>query len=553
MYDHKKIEPKWQKKWADKKTFEPDLANAEKPFYNLMMFPYPSAAGLHVGHTYAFGGADAYGRFKRLQGYTVFEPMGFDAFGIHSENFAIKQGIHPVELIEKTTTYYRENQMKRYGGMWDWSHEVNTTKPEYYRWTQWIFIQLFKAGLAERKKQALNWCPSCKTVLSDEQVETQPKASPSGGQVQSEQNVCERCKTVVERRQTEQWFFKITDYAEKLLDYHETDWSETTKAMQTNWIGRSEGAKIHFSIVNHSDWEIEVYTTRPDTLFGATFFVLAPEHPLVSKIVQSVSSERNKQIVSYLKQVASRSEVDREAAKEKTGVDTGLKITNPVNGALIPVFIADYVLMGYGTGAIMGVPAHDQRDWDFAKKYDLEVTPVLRGKEDWDYSQGSWNGQGELINSGEWDGWLIPDQIGKVTSWLQRRGLGEESVQFKLRDWCISRQRYWGPPIPMVFCAKCGAQDHSWFNGSEGKKQARRLKKRKQFSRLAKSMAGWFPVNESQLPVKLPYVDDYQPKGEGMSPLAQVGEFFETKCPRCGGKAVRETDVSDTFLDSAWY
>lgn len=536
MYNHKKIEAKWQERWAKEKTFEPDLDRAKRPFFNLMMFPYPSAEGLHVGHTYAFGGADAYGRFKRLSGFSVFEPMGFDAFGIHSENFAIKKGIHPRELIEETTAYYREGQMKRYGGMWDWSRQVDTTKPDYYQWTQWIFVTLFKNGLVERKKTPLNWCPKCKTVLADEQAE------PAGGK-----NVCERCKTEVEKKETEQWFFKITDYAAKLLDYHGTDWPETTRVMQKNWIGRSEGAEVVFKIEELGE-EIPIFTTRPDTLFGCTFFVLAPEHPLVDLLLESkVKGVKAGEIKAYLDKVKSKTAVQREEAKIKTGVFTGLKIINPVNGEKVPVWVADYVMMEYGTGAIMAVPAHDQRDWELAKKYGLKILPVIEGKEKWDYKKGAWDGEGKLVNSGPWNGWQIPGEMGKVIAWLKKKGVGKADVRYKLRDWCISRQRYWGPPIPMIYCESCAKVGKSWFSLGKGKIGKRRRED------LMEKMAGWYPVEEADLPVKLPYVKDYQPKGKGKSPLAQVASFYRLKCPSCGKEARRETDVSDTFLDSAWY
>lgn len=479
MYNFKEVEKKWSERWEEEGTNSPSMDEAENHYYNLMMFPYPSGEGLHVGHTYAFGGADTFGRFKRLQGYDVFQPMGFDAFGIHSENFAIKKGMHPEELIEETTSYFRDEQMRPYGGMWDWSREVNTTDVDYYKWTQWLFVQLFKNGLVERKESSINWCPSCKTVLSDEQVESKDGV-----------NVCERCKSEVSKKTSEQWFFKITEYSEELLDYHGTEWPETTAEMQKNWIGRSEGARINFELTDGR--EIEIFTTRPDTLFGATFFVLAPEHPLADEMEGS-------EIEEYLKKVDNKTEVERKAAKEKTGVLTDLKIINPVNGEEIPVYVADYVMADYGTGAIMAVPAHDERDLEFAEKFGIEVREVIK--------------EGEIINSGEWNG-LSMDE---VLDWIEDEGVGEREVNYKLRDWCISRQRYWGPPIPMIYCEECG----------------------------------WNP--EEDLPVELPYIEDYQPKGEGKSPLADLEDWIETECPQCGGEAERETDVSDTFLDSSWY
>lgn len=557
MYDHKKIEAKWQKKWAKAKTFSPDLDKAKKPFYNLMMFPYPSAAGLHVGHTYAFGGADAYGRFKRLEGYSVFEPMGFDAFGIHSENYAIKVKSHPRELIAKTTAYFRENQMKRYGGMWDWTRQIDTTDPKYYKWTQWLFTKLFKNGLVERKEAALNWCPSCKTVLSDEQVEKKLKSQ--NANLKTETNICERCKNEVERKETEQWFFKITDYAERLLDYHDTKWPETTVQMQTNWIGRSHGAEAIFKIKETGE-EIPIFTTRPDTLFGCTFFVLAPEHPLVALLLESdlrpeLRPRGIRKIRTYLEKVKNRTAVQREEGKQKTGVFTGLHATNPVNNQLVPVWIADYVMMEYGTGAIMSVPAHDQRDWEFAKKYKLPVIPVIKGEKKWNYQKGAWDEAGELINSGPWNGWQIPEQMDKVTAWLEKKQVGRADVRFRLRDWCISRQRYWGPPIPMIYCRDCAQKGASWFTSQAAEKVVRdsALMDDEKRVKLAGEMRGWYPERDQNLPVKLPYIKDYQPKGEGQSPLSKVAGFYQVKCPYCGGQARRETDVSDTFLDSAWY
>jgi leucyl-tRNA synthetase len=347
-YNPREIEEKWQKAWQTDRTFVPDLKKAPKPFYNLMMFPYPSGEGLHVGHVYAFGGADTYGHFKKMQGNDVFEPMGFDSFGIHSENYAIKVGKHPQTLIDETTTYFREKQLKRLGALFDWEHEVTTSDPDYYRWTQWLFIQLFKAGLAVRKEAPVDWCPSCLTVLADEQV--------IGGK-------CERCGTEVVQKHLAQWFFKITNFAEKLLtNLDKIDWSATTKQMQRNWIGKSHGAEINFP-VKGSEEVIKVFTTRPDTIFGATFMVIAAEHPLVTKI-------ESKEVQDYVNKAKNKSEVDRE--KEKTGVFTGLYALNPITNKEIPVWIADYVLMGYGTGAIMAVPAHDQRDYEFAKNYDYQ-------------------------------------------------------------------------------------------------------------------------------------------------------------------------------------
>ena len=490
-YRPEAVEAKWQARWAERGTNEPDLDHAARPFYNLMMFPYPSAEGLHVGNMFAFTGSDVYGRYKRLQGYDVFEPIGYDAFGIHSENFALKVGMHPAELIPRNIANFRR-QLMRIGGMFDWRHELSTTDPAYYKWTQWIFLQLYHAGKAYKKYGAVNWCPQCKTVLANEQV--------VGG-------YCERHPdTLVEQRNLEQWFFRITEYAERLLgdldDRSKMDWSDTTTTAQRNWIGRSEGAEIEFP--TDAGEPIRVFTTRADTLFGATFMVLAPEHPLVDMLT---TAERRAEVVAYRTAVASRDLVSRKVGeREKTGVFTGGYAVNPGTGAKIPVWIADYVLMEYGTGAIMAVPAHDERDLEFAGKFDLPVVPVI--SED-----------GTLVASGQFDGMPADDAKTAVVRWLEERGAGTGRVQFRLHDWCISRQRYWGPPIPIIYCDACGT----------------------------------VPVPEDQLPVLLPEIEDFRPDDTGVSPLARHEEWYYVPCPSCGARARRETDVSDTFLDSAWY
>jgi leucyl-tRNA synthetase len=431
-YNFKKIEKKWQKKWEEEKLYQLDLNKAKKPFYNLMMFPYPSAEGLHIGNMYPFVHSDAYGRFMKLRGFDVFEPIGLDGFGIHSENYAIKIGEHIKDVSARTEKKFYE-QLHIIGNQYDWSRTVETYKPEYYKWTQWLFLKMYEKGLAYRKKAPVNWCPHCKTVLSDEQVIS---------------NRCERCDTETEKRKLEQWFWKITDYAERLLNNLETiDWSEEVKLIQKNWIGKSEGAIVEFRIKN-LELKIEVFTTRPDTLPGCTFLVLSPEHEL--------------------------------AGKELTAI-------NPYNDKEIPIFTDEYVLSDYGTGAVMAVPAHDERDWEFAKKYSL---PIVQTE-------------------------LKEDMI----DWLEKRGIGKRTVSYKLRDWCISRQRYWGPPIPMIECSKCG----------------------------------WVPVPEKDLPVLLPEMDDFLPDGSCKGPLNKVKEFVNTTCPKCKGSAKRETDVSDPFVDSSWY
>ncbi len=491
-YDPATVEAKWQRRWAEERTNEPDLEAAQRPFYNLMMFPYPSAEGLHVGNMFAFTGADVYGRFKRLQGYQVFEPIGYDAFGIHSENYAIKMGVHPGKLIPRNIANFRR-QLKTIGGMFDWRHELATTDPEYYKWTQWIFLQLYRAGKAYKKLGMVNWCPECKTVLANEQV------------IAGE---CERHPgTAVEQRSLEQWYFRITDYAERLLtnldDRSKMDWSETTTTAQRNWIGRSEGAEIDFEVHGLAE-KIRVFTTRPDTLFGATFMVLAPEHPLVPRLTTAGQKEA---VEAYQAAAAAQDVVSRRVGdRDKTGVFTGGYAINPATGQQIPVWIADYVLMDYGTGAIMAVPAHDERDLEFAEKFGLDVVSVI-------------DEDGLLINSEQFDGRPAAESIPAFVEWLETADCGKGKVQYRLYDWCISRQRYWGPPIPIIYCDGCGT----------------------------------VPVPEDQLPVELPPLEDFRPDDSGISPLARNEEWYYTPCPECGARARRETDVSDTFLDSGWY
>jgi len=525
-YHPEQVEAKWQARWAERHTNEPDLQGAKRPFFNLMMFPYPSAEGLHVGNMFAFTGSDTYGRFKRLQGYDVFEPIGFDAFGIHSENYAIRLGINPGILIPKNIENFRR-QLRRIGGMFDWRHELSTTDPAYYKWTQWIFLQLLKAGKAYKKSAAVNWCPHDKTVLANEQV--------INGR-------CERCDTLVEQRTLEQWFFRITDYAERLLadldDKSKMDWSDSTTTAQRNWLGRSEGAELEFPISDGAQADgdaggeaIRVFTTRADTIFGATFMVLAPEHPLVDRLV---SPGQRKAVEAYRKAAASQDLVSRKVGeREKTGVFTGGYATNPATGGQIPVWIADYVLMEYGTGAIMAVPAHDERDFEFAKKFGLEIVQVVKpspsppSHPDPERSEGEGaealpyvdNDQGVLVNSAKFDGLPVPAAQHAITTWLAERGAGRAVVNFRLHDWCISRQRYWGPPIPIIYC-----DDH-----------------------------GAVPVPEKDLPVELPIIDDFKPDDTGVSPLARHETWYHVPCPVCGKRGRRETDVSDTFLDSAWY
>ena len=499
VYDPATIEAAAQERWAREHTNEPDLERAPRPFYNLMMFPYPSAEGLHVGNMFAFTGADIYGRFQRLQGHDVFEPIGFDAFGIHSENYALNVGEHPARLIPRNVATFRR-QLKRFGGMFDWRHELSTTDPQYYRWTQWIFLQLFNAGLAVRKQAGVNWCPACKTVLANEQVID---------------GFCERHPDVkVEQRFLEQWFFTITRYAERLLRNLDTlDWSASTVAMQRNWIGRSEGAELIFETPQD---RVTVFTTRPDTVFGATYLVLAPEHPLVNALT---SPERGAAVRAYQREVAAKDVVTRKVAaseKQKSGVFLGAYARNPATGTEIPIWAADYVLMEYGTGAIMGVPAHDARDYDFATQFALPVVRVVTRRDDPLPLEAT---DGTLVNSGAFDGLSCAEGGRRIVGWLGERGLATPRVQYRLHDWCISRQRYWGPPIPIIYCPQCGPVG----------------------------------VPERDLPVELPLIEDFRPDDSGVSPLARHQEWYFVKCPRCGAAGRRETDVSDTFLDSAWY
>ncbi|MBA3318062.1 MAG: leucine--tRNA ligase [Gemmatimonadales bacterium] len=530
------VEAKWQARWAERHINEPDLDHPARPFYNLMMFPYPSAEGLHVGNMFAFTGADLYGRFKRLQGYDVFEPIGYDAFGIHSENYAIKLGINPAILIPRNIENFRR-QLKRIGGMFDWRHELSTTDPRYYKWTQWIFLQLLKAGKAYKKTAAVNWCPKDKTVLANEQV--------IDGR-------CERCGTVVEQRTLEQWFFRITEYADRLLadldDQSKMDWSDSTTTAQRNWLGRSEGAELEFPLSvgaetapsaargqRGSGSVLKVYTTRADTVFGATFMVLAPEHPLVDALT---TPEQRAEVEAYRRAAASKDLVSRKVGdREKTGVFTGGHAVNPATGREIPVWVADYVLMEYGTGAIMAVPGHDERDFEFARKFGLPIVRVVaeapagaEGHPDPERREGEGadapldapytdNESGILANSARFDGLPVPEAKRAVTAWLESKGAGKGVVRYRLHDWCISRQRYWGPPIPIIYC-----DDH-----------------------------GAVPVPEKDLPVELPLIEDFAPDDSGISPLARHEEWYYVPCPVCGKRGRRETDVSDTFLDSAWY
>ena len=499
-YDPLAVEARWRERWEERRTNAVDLENATRPYYNLMMFPYPSAEGLHVGNVFAFVGSDIHGRFRRLQGWDVFEPLGFDAFGIHSENFALKVNTHPAKLIPENIARFRE-QLKRTGLMIDWDHEVSTTDPDYYKWTQWIFLKLYEAGCVVKKLAPVNWCPECKTVLANEQVED---------------GYCERHPDVrVHQKSLSQWFFKITDRAERLLqNLKELDWSDSTRSMQTNWIGRSEGAELIFK--TPAGTPIPVYTTRPDTVFGATYLVLAPEHPLVDEVT---GNECKKEVGNYRRQALQKDIVSRRVGdREKTGVFTGTYARNPATGESVPIWVADYVLTEYGTGAIMAVPAHDERDFEFATKFELEITPVVESVgSDELLPFISWDGV--AVNSGQFNGLPCKEAASAITEWLEEKGLGTKQVQYRLHDWCISRQRYWGPPIPIIYCDSCET----------------------------------VPVPVEDLPVLLPEIADFKPDESGVSPLARHEEWYRVPCPKCGKLAKRETDVSDTFLDSAWY
>ncbi|HNT30198.1 MAG TPA: leucine--tRNA ligase [bacterium] len=710
-YDHKQIEKKWQKRWEKDRLYETDLEGAKKKFYNLIMFPYPSAAALHVGHVYCYGGADTYARFKRMQGYDVFEPMGFDAFGIHAENYAIQIGEHPQVVVPRNVEHFREDQMKRLGAMFDWSREVNTTDPEYYRWTQWIFVQLYKAGLVERKKELVDWCPSCKTVLANEQVID---------------GACERCKTTVEQKALEQWFFKITAYADRLLaGLEKLDWPERTKTLQTNWIGKKTGIDIVYRIEGQEEKSVTCFTTRPETNFGATFVVLAPEHPLVDAIT---TSECKPAVDAYREEVRKKSELERtELSREKSGAFTGAYCINDLNGERMPIWVGDFVLMHFGSGAVVGVPAHDVRDFEFAQMAKLPVKRVLMKDEDRSEItevEQVWEDDGVCVNSDFLDGMSWREAREAIMDHIEKNGWGKRTVDYRIHDWCVSRQRYWGPPIPMIYCPTCaekarkmkvliifgtlGKVNENWYpwlieelqargisvacpelpdadepnyedrmafleknyadyltddtlviGHSSGAATALHLAERHQLrgivlvapyhyipaydrdslhkdfeaktadalipfldrkidykkvrknvqtvvalfgrrdpwvkediaQQLSKQLpgitirrfeqyghfatstqdpaiipeildfipatdalgAGWHPVPETDLPVHLPQLEKYEPDGSGRGPLATAPDFVSTICPVCGAEACRETDVSDTFLDSAWY
>ncbi len=502
-YNFKAIEEKWQKYWKENDCFKTVEDTSKEKYYVLEMFPYPSGK-LHMGHVRNYSIGDVVARCKKMQGYNVLHPMGFDSFGLPAENAAIKHGVEPSKWTWENI-HEMENQLDQLGLSYDWDREVQTCNPDYYKWMQWIFIQFYNKGLAYKKENPVNWCPSCQTVLANEQVVD---------------GCCERCKTPVGKKNLSQWYFKITDYAERLLDNLDTldGWPAKVKTMQRNWIGKSIGAEIDFKI-DETDKLMKVFTTRADTLFGVTYMVMAPEHPYVMDLVKD--TEYEKPVLDYLDRVQHMNDIERTSTtNEKTGVFIGRYAVNPVNGKKVPIFISDYVLMGYGTGAIMAVPAHDQRDFDFAKKFDLEIIPVVNSEDpevDVNNLKEAFDAEGTMINSGKFDGLNNRKAIAAMIDWLEEEGIGTKTVNYRLRDWLISRQRYWGTPIPMIYCEECG----------------------------------WVPEKEENLPVMLP--TDVEFTGKGESPLTTSKTFAECTCPKCGKKASREMDTMDTFLDSSWY
>lgn len=501
-YDYNAIERKWQKIWDDKKAFHVEIDKSKPKYYALIEFPYPSGQGLHIGHPRPYTAMDIVARKKRMQGYNVLFPMGWDAFGLPTENYAIKNKVHPADVTKKNIAHFKE-QLKMLGFSFDWDREINTTDPEYVKWTQWIFLQLYKHGLAYKKEMSVNFCTSCKCVLANEEVVN---------------GVCERCGSEVVHKIKSEWMLKITEYAGRLIDDLEgLDFIDRVKTQEINWIGRSYGAQVRFKSTEGDD--IEIYTTRPDTLFGATYMVIAPEHALIEKWKDKLTNYAD--IINYKEEAARKSDFERtELAKDKTGVRLeGVEAINPVNGKKIPIFVSDYVLATYGTGAIMAVPAHDTRDWEFAKKFGLPIVEVVAGG---DVGKEAFTdvATGKLCNSGFLDGLEVAEAKEKITEWLTEKGIGEKKTNYKLRDWVFSRQRYWGEPVPLVYCEHCG---------------------------------GWVPVPEDQLPVTLPAVEHYEPTDNGESPLAKMTDWVNTTCPVCGGPAKRETDTMPQWAGSSWY
>lgn len=501
-YNHLVVEPKWQKAWEEKGCFHAEENSDKKKFYALIEFPYPSGQGLHVGHPRPYTALDVVSRKRRLQGYNVLYPIGWDAFGLPTENYAIKNHIHP-EIVTKNNVARFKKQIQSLGISFDWSREINTTDPEYYKWTQWIFLQLFKHGLAYKKEMAVNWCTSCKCVLANEEVVN---------------GVCERCGSEVVRKVKSQWMLKITEYADRLIkDLDLVDYPDRVKAQQKNWIGKSTGAEVDFNTTEGD--KLTVYTTRCDTLFGATYMVISPEHPCIEKWNDKIKNIED--VKAYQAEAAKKSDFERtELVKEKTGVMLdGVKAINPVNGKEIPIFVSDYVLVSYGTGAIMAVPAHDTRDWEFAKKFNLPIIEVVKGGEDVQKEAFTDCATGVMVNSDFLTGLTVEEAKKKMISWLEENKVGRAKTNYKLRDWVFSRQRYWGEPIPIVHCDKCG----------------------------------YVPIPESELPLRLPMVDSYEPTDTGESPLSKITDWVETTCPCCGGKAHRETDTMPQWAGSSWY
>ena len=501
-YNPSKIEKKWQEVWDNKKAFYTSYETDKPHYYCLVEFPYPSGEGLHVGHPRPYTALDIVARKRRMEGYNVLFPMGWDAFGLPTENYAIKNKIHPATVTEKNVDRFKK-QLQSIGYSFDWDREVNTTDPNYYKWTQWIFLKLFENGLAYKREMPVNWCPSCKVGLANEEVVD---------------GACERCGEPITHKTKNQWMLKITEYAERLIDDLEyVDYPERVKSSQINWIGKSIGLEVDF-LIKDSDEKIKVFTTRPDTLFGATYMVLAVEHPLIEKYMDRI--ENFDEIIKYREEVSKRSDLDRtELSKEKTGYEIkGLKAINPVNNEEIPIWVSDYVLMTYGTGAIMAVPAHDQRDYEFAKKFGLKIVEVVSGG-NIEKSAYTDIDEGKMINSGFIDGLSVEEAKKKISDFLEDKGIGERKTNFKLRDWVFSRQRYWGEPIPLVYCEDCG----------------------------------WVPIPYEELPLKLPEVENYEPTDTGDSPLAKIRGWVETKCPKCGKPAERETDTMPQWAGSSWY
>ena len=522
-YQANEIEKKWQNVWKKEKLYLPNIKVGKNKFYNLWMFPYPSGEGLHAGHAFASTGSDIFGRYQRMNGKEVFQPIGYDSFGIHSENFAIKIGEHPEEMLKRTTKNY-ERQLRSLGHGYDWTRTVTTSDPSYYKWTQWLFIKLYKAGLAYRKEADVNWCPSCKTVLSDEQV------------IDGE---CERCQSKVERKKLRQWFFRITDYAERLLENHKKiNWTEKVKVAQKEWIGKSKGVTINFKIDGRKE-SIDVFTTRPDTLYGATFMVISPESVWVEKLTKT-SCVKN--VSEYINSVQQKTAEQKKQSIDKKGVFSGSYVVNPGNSKKIPIWISDYVVSGYGSGAVMGVPGHDQRDWDFAKENGIEVSEVIKGG---DIKKEAYVESGRIVNSEDWNNLSYPEDLEKIINDIEKKGWGKRTVSYHLRDWLVSRQRYWGPPIPMIFCEECRKNKNGYISQN--------LDNLLHKDQTDWNSFGWYPVEEEELPVKLPYLEDFKPEGNGKGPLEKEKSFYEVKCPYCGSRAKRETDVSDTFVDSSWY